>query len=128
MSSYRGNDLFGSGPHRFGFGARAQQVVSNAAFYQDPTQVGSGSYGNREFDIVVKGRLVAATEAALWTLRSAIHAEVDVLAGTATLVDSFGRSHETVRLVEYEEEAVVSRGRRVSMGYRAVFRRLLNDP
>ena len=69
-SSFKGEDLFGSGPHRFAMGKRGQLVVSSFALGGgDATSV---YLGLLEMDITVRGRLQASTEAALWTLRDAV--------------------------------------------------------
>jgi len=120
MSSFKGNDLFGSGPHRF-------SVLPRGLWTQPAwrlgslTDVGNAPLGSLELEIVVTGRLVSATEAGLWTLREAIAAEGQLSAGDGTLVDSGGRALSDMWMVEYAEADRVDRGRAWSVAYTARF-------
>ena len=124
MSSFRGADLFGSGPHRFAVGERGQALVPLSVLFDNPALAGRQAVGDLELQVVVAGRLVAETESALWVLREAIAAASAQALGTGTLVDSAGRSLEGMRLVSFEEDDRVDRGRVWSVGYRCVFWRV----
>ena len=120
-SSYKGKDLFGSGPHRFALGTLGEVVVSDLSlggFSSD-----SFAVGPRELEVVVAGRLVAASEAALWVLRDAIAAELVSPPAAGTLVDLHGRTWGDMSFITYDEGDRTDRGRAWSMSYRAVFRR-----
>lgn len=128
MSSFRGLDLFGSGPHRFVVPERALVVIPlwviGSTGYDDAT--GSVVLGERELIVEVRGRLVAADEAGLWALRAAVAGEADTPQTTGALVDYDARSWADMTLVKYEETGPLDRGRVWSVGYRATFRRVTN--
>jgi hypothetical protein len=120
-SSYKGQNLFGSGPHRFALGTLGEVVVSDLSlggFSSD-----SFAVGPRELEVVVTGRLAAASEAALWTLRDAIVAQLVSPPAGGTLIDTHGRSWSDMSFITYDEGDRTDRGRVWSMSYRAVFRR-----
>jgi hypothetical protein len=125
VSSFRGEDLFGSGPHRFSVARRGVEVVPVSVVSGDPLQPGSIAYGDREVIVEVRGRLVAATEALLWGLREAIVDEARFSLGSGMLVDTRGRSWDGMWFIRYEEKGTVDRGRVWSVGYEAAFRRVL---
>ena len=126
-SSYKGVDLFGSGPHRFAMARQGHLVLSAFAAFGDfsPTTYPLGLY---ELGVVVTGRLVATSEAALWARRDAITAQLeDTFSPTpGTLADGLGRTWPEMVLFLYEEQDRVDRGRAWSVGYTARFRRF-ND-
>lgn len=128
MSSFRGLDLFGSGPHRFVVPERALVVIPlwviGGTGYDDAT--GSVVLGERELIVEVRGRLVAADEAGLWALRAAVAGEADTPQTTGALVDHDARSWADMTLVKYEETGALDRGRVWSVGYLATFRRVTN--
>ena len=121
MSSVKGNDLFGSGPHRFSVLPRGLWTVPKWRVTGDSTDTGSSPFGSLELEIVVTGRLVSATESGLWTLRQAVAAEGQFSAGDGTLVDSAGRSFPDMWMAEYSEADRVDRGRAWSIAYTARF-------
>lgn len=121
MSSFKGNDLFGSGPHRFSVLPRGLWTVPKWRVTGDPTDTGSSPFGSLELEIVVTGRLVSSTESGLWVLREAITAEGLLSAGGGVLVDSGGRSFADMWMAEYVEADRVDRGRSWSIGYTARF-------
>jgi hypothetical protein len=121
MSSFKGNDLFGSGPHRFQVGRQGRRVISYAAAAGDPTVPGSFVSGDHELRITVRGRLVANSDAALWTLRDAISAEAASTATAGTLADGRGRSWTDVKLLTFTPDAPTDRGRTHSVAYTAEF-------
>ena len=126
MSSFKSKDLFGSGPHRFAMGPQGQLSWPNTRF--DIFDPGTIPLGLVELDIIVTGRLVAATEPALWILRDAVANELLNPPTAGTLVDSTGRSWTNRSFIEYKEADRVDRGRVWSIGYVAVFRRYLVLP
>lgn len=122
-SSFKGVDLFGSGPHRFSMGEQGLYTVALRAF-GDPSIPGSAGFGTLELEVVVRGRLTGSSDGALWTLRDAIKAQATHPATSGTLVDHHGRSWTGMTLVKYDEQDRVDRGRVVSVGYEARFRKL----
>ena len=123
-SSFKGKNLFGSGPHRFAMRRQGQLLVPDISF-------GGGTpasivLGLVELEIVVTGRLAAGSESALWVLRDAVVAELLDPPTPGTLVDLNGRSWSDMSFVTYEEDERVDRGRVVSVGYTAKFRDLIN--
>ena len=74
------------------------------------------------------GRLVAASESGLRTLRDAVAAQLLDPPTAGTLVDTTGRSWAGMSLVEYREEPAVDRGRSWSIAYTAVFRKYRAAP
>lgn len=125
-SSFKSVDLFGSGAHRFHLGVQGQHVVALRAF-SDPSVPGSAAFGDLELEVFVRGRLVAASESALWTLRDAISVQAAFSAGAGTLIDLHGRTWSGMTLWSYEEEDRTDRGRLVSMGYEARFRKFIGS-
>ncbi|MCL4220277.1 MAG: hypothetical protein KJZ65_02790 [Phycisphaerales bacterium] len=122
-SSFKALDLFGSGPHRFCMGEQGLYTVALRAF-GDPSIPGSAAFGTLELEVVVRGRLTASSDSALWTLRDAIKAQATHPATAGTLVDHHGRSWTGMTLVKFDELDRVDRGRVVSVGYEARFRML----
>lgn len=117
-SSFKGIDLFGSGPHRFAQLKQGVQFVNNAA-----PAPGTTPLGKWELVVVVTGRLIAASEAALWSLRDAVTAQLlyPIMAGT--LIDLHGRTWTGFSFVTFTERDRVDRGRVRSLGYVAEFRK-----
>ncbi len=126
-SSFKGLDLFGSGAHRFVMGRQGLYAVPLSVVGGDPTQAGSSWFGDLELEIHVRGRLVAASESALWALRDAVTTQADSsnTPVPGTLVDAHGRSWASMSLYRYEEDGAVDRGRVWSVGYAARFRRFI---
>lgn len=120
-SSFKGLDLFGSGPHRFSLGKRGQLVVADFAL--GGFDAGSVPLGLLELDITVRGRLVAAGEAALWSLRDTITAQLLHPPTPGTLVDPNGRAWSDMSFVSFTEADRTDRGRVRSIAYTALFRR-----
>lgn len=120
-SSFKGSDLFGSGPHVFEVGRQGRRVVSLAAITGDPSVAGSIESGDYELRVTVKGRLVSGSEGALWTLRDAIASEAAYNVAGGNLVDHHGRIWSGVKLFWVEWGGAVDRGRAWSIGYEAVF-------
>ena len=122
MSSYNGIDLFGSGPHRFAVRPRGVETQPRWRITGNSAHAGTLPTGQLELEIVVTGRLVAASEAALWTLREAVSGAASFLNGAGTLVDGAGRSFTDMWFVGYAEADRVDAGRVWSIGYTASFR------
>lgn len=124
MSSFKGEDLFGSGPHRFGLERQGQVVVSELSL--DTISPNTIPIGARELDVFVRGRLVAEDEAGLWALRDAIVAALDpetVPPVSGVLEDQHGRTWSDMAFIEFSEAGRTDRGRKASLGYEARFRR-----
>lgn len=119
-SSWNGLDLFGSGPHRFAVGPIGELVLSQVAM--GSYAPGSVAIGPVELDVIVTGRLVAASDAALWVIRDAIGAQLTDPPTSGTLIDHHGRSWPGMSFIRFESADRTDRGRVVSLGYRAVFR------
>jgi hypothetical protein len=123
MSSFKGLDVFGSGPHRFHLARQGEDVVPN--FVLGTAGSGSTPVGPIELDVIVTGRLVAASESALWTLRDAITAQIADPPVPGTLIDNHARTWTDMSFITYEEADRTDRGRTWSIGYTATFRRFL---
>lgn len=121
-SSFKGKDLFGSGPHRFGQDRQGQVMLSWISL--GTTQPGTVAIGLTELDVIVTGRLVASSEAGLWSLRDAIVAEFEETPTTGTLVDLHGHQWLSMTFIDYREGEKVDRGRVWSMEYTATFRKI----
>ena len=117
-SSWKGVDLFGSGPHRFYLGRRGFLVLpDDSSAIPTPNMV---DYGSLEWEVVIVGRLVSPTESGLWVLRDAIQASLDAK-GLGTLVDLNGRSWTNLFFSRIEWAERTDRGRKMSIGYTAKF-------
>ena len=121
-SSFKGKDLFGSGPHRFSQGRQGQVMLSWISL--GTTQPGTVAIGLTELDAIVTGRLVASSEAGLWSLRDAIVAEFEETPTTGTLVDLHGHQWAAMTFIDYREGETVDRGRVWSLAYTATFRKI----
>jgi hypothetical protein len=125
-STFKGIDYFGSGPHRFASGRRGRRLVALSTLSGVVTDAGSLEFGDLEIRVEVRGRLRAASDAALWVIRDAITAEGDSTVGSGVLVDHHGQSWSTMKLLSYEEDGPTDRGREVSVGYTALFGQLVS--
>lgn len=123
MSSFNGDDLFGSGPHRFAVGREGRRVVPFAAI-SDPSAPGSFTAGDLELRVTVTGRLTADTEPDLWTLRDDITARAASTTDAATLIDDHGREWTGVKMLTFTPGQTTDRGRAFSLAYTAEFGRL----
>ena len=121
-SSFKGKDLFGSGPHRFGQDRQGHLMISWMSM--GSYQPGTIALGLVELDVRVTGRLVASSESALWTLRDAVVAELEETPTTGTLIDLHGHQWPGMTFIDFREEERTDRGRVWSMGYEAVFRKI----
>ncbi len=123
MSSFDGEDLFGTGPHRFEVGPVGAYVYEHQRL--DPTQPGSAHNGGLEAQVVVVGRLVAQTESALRGLESDVEAMLTDPPTAGVLLDGNGRSWSGMSFIRFERTGPVDRGAAISVAYRAVFRRFV---
>lgn len=121
MSSFKGKPLFASGPHRFSLVEQGQSVLP--ALYFKVISPATLPIGLVELDVVVKGRLLATGDGALWTLRDALTAELQEAPTPGTLVGPDGRTWSDMSFLSYLEADRVDRGRVWSIGYVATFRR-----
>lgn len=125
-SSFKGKNLFGSGPHRFSIGKQGQFVVPDFAL--GASDAASVYLGLLELNIFVHGRLVSSSESGLWTLRDAVVAELLNPPTAGTLVDLNGRSWSSVSFIGYTEGDRTDRGRVKSLAYTAAFRKFDSAP
>lgn len=125
-SSYKTLDLFNSGPHRFAVEVEGQLVVPKLRL--GIQQSGSGWLGLEELTVLVTGRLIASTEAALWSLRDAITAQLIEPPTAGTLIDSTGHSFTQMSFVSFTPADRTDRGRVFSLAYTARFRRFNDTP
>ncbi|MGE3107529.1 MAG: hypothetical protein AB7G11_00970 [Phycisphaerales bacterium] len=122
-STYKSQGIFNSGPHRFSVGAEGEYLLVNARV--DPYSAGSTPVGPLEVTVMVTGRLQAASEGALWTLRSTITALLTHPLQVGALVDHNGHSWSDMSFTRIEWADRTDRGRVWSIGYTATFTRLL---
>lgn len=120
--TFDGNALFSSGPARWAVRPRGIESQPRWRLTGNSTDSGTLPIGQVELEIVVTGRLVAATEAALWALREAVADAARFVDGPATLVDDRGRSFANMWFIDYTEADRVDAGRVWSMGFTASFR------
>lgn len=123
-SSFKGQNLFGSGGHRFVNRRLGRRVISNSSVQGNPVVPGTFESGDWEVWVEVRGRLVASSDSSLWVLRDSILAEAEFEVSEGTLIDEHGHQWEDMKLLTYEETGPASRGRDVSVGYVVVFGRL----
>lgn len=125
-SMYDGSPLFASGPHRFEVHRQGQTEVppGTSPTLQSPPSSKWTQLGPVQLSVSVRGRLVASSEADLWTLRDAISGALTSSPSTGTLEDGQGKSWDNMWLVEYREIGPVDVGRAWSIGYEAVFRKV----
>lgn len=122
-SSFKGQNLFGSGGHRFVNRRMGRRVVSLSAVSGDPSVPGTFESGDWEVWVEVRGRLVAPSDSSLWSLRDDILDEAKFGVSAGTLEDEQGHQWADMRFLTYEETGPTQRGREVSVGYVAVFGR-----
>lgn len=125
-STYGGEGIFNSGPHRFSEETVGEYVLINRAV--DPLLAGSTPIGALEQRVTVRGRLVADDEAGLWALRAAVGVKLVGPPSKATLVDHGGKTYEEMSFTEFEVDNTVDKGRKVSVGYVARFIRFAPEP
>ncbi|MDX2131607.1 MAG: hypothetical protein SFY69_06120 [Planctomycetota bacterium] len=122
MSTFKGLNLFGSGPHRFEEGPRGQLITVD--YFEGGIGGGSTAQGPIDWVVVVRGRLVSGSESGLRGLRDAVLAQVQDTPTPGTLVDDHGRTWTGMSFVKFAEDGAVDRGRVFSTAYEAVFQKL----
>ncbi len=125
-SMYNGSPLFASGPHRFEMQRRGQTEIlpGKPATIQTQPNPKWVQIGLVQLSVTVRGRLVAASEDDLWTLRDTITGALTATSSGGTLEDGSGQSWTDMWLVGYTEKGPVDAGRAWSIGYEAVFRKV----
>lgn len=121
-TTYKGINLFGSGPHRVEFLAKGHLITID--FFGGGTGGGSTAQGLTDWQVVVRGRLVAASESSLRTLRDVVISQLQATPTPGTLVDHHGHSWAGLSFVKYTEQGPMDKGRVWSIGYEAVFQAL----
>lgn len=121
-SSFKSIDLFNSGPHRFNIGRQGELFLP--AYLTGGSGAGSTLLGLLELEVVVTGRLVATSEAGLWTLRDALTAQLAHPPVPGTLIDSHARSFAAMSFLTIQWDDRTDRNRTTSITYKAIFRRL----
>ena len=120
MSSYAGQDLFGSGPHAFRFGPW-QRSVQRRGFAGVNGELVL-DLGLRSRQIFQTGRLETDSAGGLNSLLEAINAQGD--GAEHALVDNHGQSHPHVILERFEITSPLRRGRRFHCDYKVDYREL----
>ena len=115
-STFAGLSLFDSGPHRFVVGRLGR--LTRGPFRTPLDLPVTTDEGVREVLVIQTGRLVAATNAALWQLVDAIQTQSE-LPLTGTLVDHHGRVWLNMTLFRFQPGEQIDRGRKVSLEYEA---------
>ena len=113
MSSFGGEDLFGSGPHRFVVGGVSQRHEEHASPGRDGARLTVlGKTGRR---IEHRGTLLDDGAAGLEAQRAAI--EAAMTGEPRTLVDELGRTWSGVVMLSFEPGRVRRLGQRWAVDY-----------
>lgn len=120
-SSYKNDDIFGSGPHQFNVGRRGRRIVPLSAIANDASVAGAEQFGEFELRVEVRGRLVATTESNLRNQIDDILAYTDSGETSGTLRDGNGAEWDGVKLLNLELFGAIERGRAFSVSYTAEF-------
>ncbi len=118
-SSFNSTELFNSGPHRFHLGPCGEQLIEQTAL--DPTTPGRQAIGPLDGSVTVRGRLVAATDADLWSILESIQDQLTDPPTTADLIDSNAHTFSDMSFISFTPLAPFERGRTVSVPYEAIF-------
>lgn len=121
MSSFAGEYIFDSGPHRVVVGARGEQLARSADVAGDPSVAGEQAVGPLDGQVLVRGRLVADTDDALTALVESIQAMLTHPPMVGDLIDNHSATLKDVSFVSFTPADRVDRGARVSLGYVARF-------
>jgi hypothetical protein len=117
MSSFKGQNLFGSGPHRFAVGGLTERHEATEQPGADGATVTPLGRGARRIEQT--GTLAADDPARLACQFEAIEAAMDGMAGE--LVDDVGRVHAGVLLVSFEPQPMRRVGRRWAGDYTVTY-------
>ena len=113
MSSFDGEDLFGSGPHGFEVGGLSlRHVLKEVPGGQGVQLSGLGRQGR---SIIQRGALVADDVTAMQVLIDAVEVKLDGLAHV--LVDDLGRSWGDTVMLSFDPKPMVRVGGRVRVSY-----------
>ena len=115
--TYNDSAIFGAGPQRVLVGPRGAAAESVGG-ERSPKQAGSVVVGPLEETVVVRGRLVGATHAAVESQRAALASAAKAEGPPAKLTDSFGRTWNDMLFVRVTFGAG-SPGRGISEGFEA---------
>jgi hypothetical protein len=113
MSSYDGEDLFSSGPHRFAPSGTTMRVLEAPAPGVDGARL--TVMGKAATRLRQTGRLVAADSAEVLALRDAIRGKCDGRA--ADLVDAQGCTHVNLVIERFDVASEIDLGRVASLTY-----------
>ncbi len=113
MSSFKGKNLFGSGPHRFTVHGRSLRHAARPSPGGDGVQVTAQGRDARRVDQT--GTLRADDVARMQAQLDAIEAELDGVAGE--LVDDRGRVYADVLMLQFAPGAIRGVGRRLALDY-----------
>ncbi len=117
MSSYDGEDLFGSGPHRFAPLRMPLRLLEATAPGVDGARL--TVMGRAATRLRQTGRLVAQDSAGVVALRDAIRGKCDGRA--ADLVDAQGCTHASMVIERFEVASEIDLGRLASLTYEIVY-------
>ena len=117
MSAYAGEDLFGSGPHRFHVHGVEQRAVRHGQPGVDGEAVTVLGRGGRRID--QEGTLLADDVATLTEQLSRVESKAD--GRKAELVDDVGRRWADVMLLRFEPGAIRRQGPRLAVDYRVEY-------
>jgi len=121
-STFAGFSLYNSGPHRFWIDAVGRHFIGpDAGVNSQPT---TWDRNKAEITVRQRGRLIAATDTALWVLVDAIKSNAE-LPRLGTLVDHRGRSWTNMTLLRFDPDDRIDRGRVVSLAYECLYRNIL---
>ncbi len=115
MSSYKQQNLFGSGPHRFAAHGRSLRLAEHETPGVDGAAVTSLGRSTRRIDQT--GSLIADDLAGLQNQLDAVEAAMDGTAGS--LIDESGRSFDGVLLVRFAPGEIHRLGPRLAVDYQA---------
>lgn len=113
MSLFDGENLFGSGPHRFHIGGLSlRHVLHETAGGRGVRLSALGQHGR---SITQAGKLIADSPDGLQILIDAVEAKLDGL--SHVLVDDQGRSWPNTVMLSYDPGAVARAGARIQVSY-----------
>lgn len=121
-SSFQGVDVFEDAVQRFQEVPRAVQLLENARI--DPTSAGTVPTGLMNLRVIVRGRMRATTEDALWRKCEQVSSLATFPVTTGRLEDGHGRGWDDMGLVSVTFGETIDRGREVSVAFVATFLQL----